>query len=552
MKNIFFSMLLGCTWSMALANNVTLSNIQIVNNGPDSTYIQFDLSWENSWRVNNGPENYDGVWVFFRAKYPGSNGNWQTLGLSPNPTCDHVPEGLSFWRDSSNLGAMFYRSSSNLGTGDVNFTGIRLTLFPYILFNVDVRGFATEMVFIPSFSHPLVTLPIILGDGNGSVESTNAFHYSTTDNLMAYSYFPIAVDPNTFDDFIIEDPESFTIGGLGSDGITTTLGNNNPYFPTGSSLWCMKYEITQGAYRDFLNTLTLSQQTGRTANPPTSSVGTGALTTSGTSRNFIEIKIPSTNGQPAVYGCDANGNNIFDEPDDGEYVACGFLGWPDVAAWLTWAVMCPMTEVQFERICRGPFAYYSLVQGDYAWGDTTLISSALNITNPFDEDELVSNASNTVGNAVYMDGGTSGPLRSGIFATGTSNRVTSGASFFGVMDLSGNVIEPCVTVGNVTGRSFNKSAENGWYGSSRGQGYLDNDGNAVVFRWPGCSTDNSVEADEDCTVTNSNGTILRGGSFEFFDYYMRVSDRSAGQAFVIRAPWGGGRGVIVPAMYNNQ
>ncbi len=550
MKHFIFSILFFSMWNLAEANNVSLSNIQIINNGPDSTYVQFDLTWENSWRVNNGPGNYDGVWVFFKYRQPGYN-YWFHMGLHPNPTSDFLPAGLAFWRDSSNLGAMFYRSNSNIGTGTVTFTGIRLTIFPFLPFNVDLKGFATEMVFIPTFEHPLVTLPIILGDGNTVTESTNAFHTSQLDNLVAFSYSPISVDPNSFDDSSIESPENFTIGGLGANGIITTLGDTNAYYPTGTSLWCMKYEITQGAYRDFLNTLLLSQQTGRTSYSPTSPVGTGALAISGTSRNYIEIKTPSIDGQPAVYGCDANGNNIFDEPDDGEYVACGFLGWPDMAAWLSWAGMCPMTEIQYERICRGPFYNYSYSPGEYAWGDTTLISTALTISSPYEEDELVSNASNAVGNAVYLDGGTTGPLRSGIFATATSNRVTSGASFFGVMDLSGNVIETCVTVGNVTGRSFNKSAENGWYGSSRGQGNLDINGNAQVIRWPGCSTSNNVEADEDCTVTNSNGTILRGGSFEFFDYYMRVSDRSAGQAFVIRAPWGGGRGVIVPAMYNN-
>ena len=123
MKYIIISILVCCSFSIVQANNVTLSNIQIINNGPDSTYIQFDLSWENSWRVNNGPANYDGVWVFFRYRQPGLN-YWFPLSLSPNPTSDFVPGGLAFWRDSSNMGAMFYRSASNTGTGTVSFTGI--------------------------------------------------------------------------------------------------------------------------------------------------------------------------------------------------------------------------------------------------------------------------------------------------------------------------------------------------------------------------------------------------------------------------------------------
>lgn len=530
------------------ANNVNLSNIQVVNNGPDSTYVQFDLSWDNSWRVANGPGNYDGVWIFFKFKTQSYIG-WPHLPLSPYPTCDFFPEGLECWKDSSNLGAIFYRSASNKGTGTVSFSGIRLTLSPALPFNMDIQGFAIEMVFIPSQEHPLVGLPIIVGDGDGTEESTNAFHRSDIDNFAAFSYYPISVDPNGFDDSTIETPFSFSIGGPGENGIASVFGNY-PYFPTGSDMWCMKYEITQGAYRDFLNTLFLAQQSTRTANAPTSAIGTGALITSGTGRNYLEIETPSANGQPAVYGCDANGNNVFDEPGDGEYIACNYLSWQDVAAWLTWAGLCPMTEIQFERICRGvSFGGIQTVLGEYAWGDTSLITSSLNLINAFASNELISNASTSVGNANYLDVNAGGPLRNGIFATPSSSRVTSGSTFFGVMDMSGNLFEPCVTVGNVIGRSFSKSAENGWYGSARGQGYVNSNGNAQVFRWPGCSTDPNTEADEDCIVINANGTILRGGAWDLNKTYMKVSDRSAGEAFTIRTSFQGGRGVIVPAMY---
>lgn len=47
-----------------------------------------------------------------------------------------------------------------------------------------------------------------------------------------------------------------------------------------------------------------------------------------------------------------------------------------------------------------------------------------------------------------------GPLRVGIFATPTSDRVTAGASYWGILDLSGNVAERVMSVGIPAGREF--------------------------------------------------------------------------------------------------
>jgi hypothetical protein len=44
--------------------------------------------------------------------------------------------------------------------------------------------------------------------------------------------------------------------------------------------------------------------------------------------------------------------------------------------------------------------------------------------------------------------------RAGAFATPESDRVAAGASYWGIMDLSGNLAERVVTVGNVAGRRF--------------------------------------------------------------------------------------------------
>ena len=51
------------------------------------------------------------------------------------------------------------------------------------------------------------------------------------------------------------------------------------------------------------------------------------------------------------------------------------------------------------------------------------------------------------------DGG-SGPLRVGIFANDTSSRISSGASYYGIMDMSKNINEYVISLGSNGSRNF--------------------------------------------------------------------------------------------------
>jgi formylglycine-generating enzyme required for sulfatase activity len=520
------------------ANNVAISNVSLVNKGGDSVFVQFDLRWDNSWRVLTGPANYDGVWVFF--KYKTAGGNWAHLFSAP---LDEAPSGIAYSRPGgAAIGVLVHRSPSNIGTGNIIATGLRLLIDPSVPYNIELRAFAVEMVFIPP---PVAFAPAkyFIGDGNGTAESSLAFHKQGT--LEAASIgnltFAISATVNAFDDAEVEEPNSFFLNPNGNG--LTGLPISNIDFPTGGgAAWCMKYELTQGAYRDFLNTLTLVQQTTRTANAPTSAVGTGALTVSGTARNFLEIATPSTGGLPAVYGCDASGNNIYNEATDGEFVACNFLSWPDLTAWLDWAGLQPMTEIQYEVICRGHTSAGAnpAITGEFAWGNIAINTTTLAITNPFAATEAISNSSIVSGNAVYSVVTTAGPFRNGIFATATTNRVTSGASFFGVMEMSGNLSEQCVTVANVTGRSYSKS------GISRGDGRISVNGNADAAYWPGNVNNLAAETvNTGAEVIFSAGTMLRGGDWGIGQTALRIADRSQGQSSAARVNYQGGRGVLV-------
>jgi formylglycine-generating enzyme required for sulfatase activity len=273
----------------------------------------------------------------------------------------------------------------------------------------------------------------------------------------------------------------------------------------------MKYEISQGQYRDFLNTLTYTQQVTRTASAPNSVAGTGALISSGTARNGIEIKTAGTaSTTPAVYGCDLSNNNTFDEAADGEWIVCNYLSWDDVTAYLDWAALRPMTELEYEKACRGTL---TPLVNEYAWGTASATSlSALLNTSQTNE------ASNTSGANLVSNSAFSGPVRVGIFATGSSNRTTAGSGYYGIMDLSGNVWEQTVPISNANTRSFS---------NIMGDGTLATNGNAVVSTWP----------------ANSDVGI-RGGSYTSAGALNYVSDRTSISAGVTtRNNNVGGRGV---------
>ena len=59
-------------------------------------------------------------------------------------------------------------------------------------------------------------------------------------------------------------------------------------------------------------------------------------------------------------------------------MACNWLSWADVAAYLDWSGLRPMTELEFEKACRGPNAP---VAGEYAWGSNAGLVQATSIVN---------------------------------------------------------------------------------------------------------------------------------------------------------------------------
>jgi sensor domain CHASE-containing protein len=78
MKQIIFTFLIAlglmALLSNAAANNIQISNTKLTgqNTAEGYTLVQFDLSWENSRRINDlnddGVTNWDAAWVFVKYR----------------------------------------------------------------------------------------------------------------------------------------------------------------------------------------------------------------------------------------------------------------------------------------------------------------------------------------------------------------------------------------------------------------------------------------------------------------------------------------------------
>ena len=510
-------LLILCIIQKSLANNIQLSNISITgqNTSSDFTMVQFDLTWENSWRISTGPSNWDAAWVF--VKYRVGSGPWlhaflnETGHITGTGTAVTITSGLNNTADAFNtttnpaMGAFVHRSGD--GTGTFTQTGLQLR-WNYGANGiaggqaVDIKVFAVEMVYVPGGSFNVGDGSTTSFQGQFSNGSTNTPLTIITENALTLGGTTngnLANNNNT--------------GVATADDFNNTTTQTLPAaFPKGfNAFYCMKYEISQGQYRDFLNVLAYTQQVNRTASAPNSAAGTGALSNANASRNGLDIQTPgnATTFVPAVYGSNLNGNGTYNESVDGENIACNFLSWMDGAAFADWASLRPMTELEFEKACRGTL---TPVTNEYAWG-TTSITGATGISNTGANNEVASNAG---ANAVFNNNASvQAPLRVGSFATASSTREQAGASYYGIMDLSGNLWERTVSVGNATGRNFTAPIH--------GNGLLTSDGFCDNSTWAGFVTDK---------VSGATGSGVRGGAWDNSSIFLRASDRF-GASFVV-------------------
>ena len=515
LRNLFRNTALGLSLLAATAtraNNVQITNASLTGNNGSAGYcaVQFDLSWQNSWR-GGGVTNWDAAWVFI--KYRTTSGEWRHGHLDNMghiaPAGSQIDTGLlspgvPFNATTNPVMGCFIRRSAD-GTGTFTAAGVLLRCLygsAGLNFNniLEVRVFAIEMVYVPQGD-------FAAGDGGGG---SGQFTLTTISTATATAA-PTGMG---------------SLGGMSGGYPEGQTPPASASWPNGfGAFYCMKYEVTQQGYVDLLNTLSIAQQVGRTPSSPYSAVGTGAMSSTNANRNGIDIQTPANlSGTPALYACNLNGNGAYGDATDGKDIACNFMKWGDLTAYQCWSGLRPMTELEFEKACRGAL---SPVPEEHPYGTASYPYSPYALSNGGAANEGIAGSydallGNTAWNGTVPGGGAvNGPLRVGIFSANASNsgRITAGASYYGIMELSGNVLERAVSI--VSG---------GTYSGSHGTGVLGETGDANVATWPAAAT--------------GAGAGFRGGSWVDNRFSLQVSNRQyASTSSGSRESNYGGRGV---------
>ncbi|MCH2022144.1 MAG: formylglycine-generating enzyme family protein [Saprospiraceae bacterium] len=443
-----------------VANNIQISNVSLTN---DST-LSFNISWDNSWRISNAaPYNHDAVWIFIKRK-DCALGQWSHVNIDTNVLTHTVGAPLEVYidgKDGSVAKGLFLRRSSD-GVGNVSNTAVSIRMSALPVGEFDFRVLGIEMVQIPQDSFQV-------GDGN---TSTGSFKDGNSSNPLWIT------------------SEGAISAGSAPGSIYTAVSTYRPValpaaYPKGyAEIYCMKYEISQGQYVDFVNLLTSDQGAARQSKGST------------TYRTNISGTWPVL---------------IANTP----HRAMNYLAWTDFLAYMDWAALRPMTELEFEKICRGPGAP---VAGEYAWGSSIITDAGPTVQNDGSPTEGVSNTITAGGGiANYGSGSLSsvvrGPLRCGFAANAGTTRLEAGAGYYGVMELTGNVYERAITTRHTAGSGFTGNLGDGELSVAPSAGY------ANQSSWPNQQASISSNS-------SVSGSALRGGGWNASASYHRVSDRS--------------------------
>jgi formylglycine-generating enzyme required for sulfatase activity len=436
-------------------NNIQVTNISLEDqNTTLNTYqVRFDLSWENSWRTSTLESNWDAAWVVLKYRVvPNTIWNHGTLVS----TGSVFPVGV-MGEFAGSTGLFIQRSADGIGPFLAN--GIELRWNYGAVADdaiVEICVVAIEMVYIPGGS-------FVVGDRSPNPDA----------NFQA---------GNSGASYGITSENAITLGGTSISNLNVLNNNNFPPddyssattqtlpagFPKGfDAFYIMKYEISQQQYVDFLNKI-----------PPTATVNRYDDSNFGNAGYMIS----DTSATPNIFT-----TSTPDRP-------CNFLNWADQAAYADWIGLRPMTELEYEKACRGPLA---AAVDEFSWGNANIANLPYTYVNLGLENERVTNPATGTGNASYVttNAGINMPRRCGIFAASAINktREETGGSYYGVMELTGNLWDLVITTGNPEGRQFT---------GLHGNGVINTSGNSTVgTTWP------SV-----IIPPIADGTGLRGGS----------------------------------------
>ncbi|MFN9367985.1 MAG: hypothetical protein ACK6CT_04330 [Planctomycetia bacterium] len=324
-------------------SSMRVTNVTLTPRDAATATITFDITWNDSWRHE---VNHDAAWVFFKARPAGAT-EWQHVRLAADKVTSPrgfgqaaggtrvelcVPDG------SDGFTGLFVRRAE-YGWGTVKATGVTAVwdlssakgVTPTT--KVDLQGFGIEMVFVPEG-------PFELGGGS----ARNRFHLSTNSGDHGIPYR--VTGPGAI-------PTGRQPGKLWArTGCQPEDNSEIPAaFPNGyAALYCMKKSVIGVHYAAFLNAIPLER------------VETSAL-------------IPV--GAGIMGRSESDAGPVFKAADDaGGYRNVHGLTWACGATFAAWAGLRPMTELEFEKIIRGPITsgWQTGDEVDHPsyWGVTTI------------------------------------------------------------------------------------------------------------------------------------------------------------------------------------
>lgn len=401
-----------CSLTFIQASDLTIDNTILYEEG-DELYADIALSWNNSWR---NAKNHDAVWLFAKLLRPG--GGHLPIPIASDGHSAEVLEGpaLDFETASDRTGVFVFPAANS--RGDVKAT-VRLRLDKGAMGNVPLRNldfaaYGIEMVYIPQGG-------FTLGDPDRKAAGFAGVYRWGSDGQPAGLYEieseEQVIEVGRQEGQLAYDPGGNNYGGDMQGPIPAT-------FPKGvQAFYIMKYELSQGQYVDFLNTLSSRQTIYRCM---------FGLKDYYKNRGTIYI-------QDGVYHARAPQRPL------------NYSSWDDGMAYADWAGLRPMTEFEFVKACRGdrrPVAH------GFPWGTDTR--------------QKVQRVVNAEGELVLLNGWEESQLSD-------DNLEVFGASYYWVMDLAGSIWERVISIGSPKGRAFT---------GRHGDGRINYYGFADVEDWP--------------------------------------------------------------------
>jgi formylglycine-generating enzyme required for sulfatase activity len=461
-----YKYLTTCFYLLSFIATCSANNLQIgpvsesVNSG--NHFLNFTISWDNSWRVTSNPGNWDAVWLFVKRRDCAAI-QWQHADLS-GQDADHTA-GMPLLADAyaDKRGVMIYRSTA--GTGNISNISIQIKLDAPPSGSYEYKVFGIEMVYINQGA-------FYLGDG-----------------VATYRYKTGA----TNNPYLVTNENAILLSATGTN-LWSTSNTAGPFtlpaaYPKGyNAFYCMKYEISQGQYADFLNAITQDAFLNR--------YDAGKI-------NLSRYTISGS--WPAMAAA---------APDR----ACNWISFDDLYAYLDWSALSPMTELEFEKACRGNSINLP-VAGEFAWGGNQVTDANTIVpgTDGLPTESVSDPVATGTGLANWSGFGVQGPLRCGFAAKSATTRFEAGSSYYGVMEMSGNLYELCYNTDSSQfgkGQNFTGNHGDGELSIAPAAGYANQN-------WPG-----QIPGD---LTTQYFSMAARGGAWLSVNNadMLKVSDRNA-------------------------